>query len=205
MDEHGDGVVLRHRQTTIVDTRAMAWSPHFGREGGYTKVLSRDSAGQPVIYLSFIAEREAQGGPDADRVRHASVTEHLLAIAGQLTTREYSARDDRHGTAVDLTSGVYVRRAPGSWHGLDPYRECPVGFFALEWRTGPGTVPLEVAAANETERAREPSDPLDPPTRERRDGIVLDRGGTLIIDSDAAPWEPHFGMERGTSRPSTGV
>ncbi len=195
-----EGVLSERDDLAYLDTRALAWEPLPGLPDAQRKVLTRNGQGEPLVFLFHLPPGFA---PDGLPRRHTdrSVTEVTLALAGELPMWEYSDADQQHGTFVRQRPGYAAHRLPGSLHGLEPGRVTPVGFTGLMIRTGPGNrveVPYAAgwrAADDQVEARPEPGS-----------GVVVDRPGVRIVDSEAMEWTPlgQYGRGKVLARDASG-
>ena len=205
-----DGVLLERENVVYFDTRALAWEPLPGRPGARRKVLTRDAQGAPRAFLFHLPPGFAPAGLP-QRHTHRSVTELTLALAGELPQWEYLDAGQQHGTLVRQRPGYVVHRRPGSLHGLEPGPRTTVGFTGLMIRTGSGTASDEPGFAEETvdvpyAAAWQPAADAVEARPEPGSGIVIDRPGVSIIDSEAQGWtEPgRYGCSKVLARDAAG-
>jgi hypothetical protein len=146
--ESAAGTIVDSGKLRLLDTRAMPWEVMDGIPGARWKVLSCDSNGNASVALIWLAPRPAR--VQGERHYYKTVHMHWFCLGGELPMREFEGIEDVLGRRVVLRNGVYMNRRPGSVHGSDASSSCPVGLTVLEWRSGPGTYPLEDAATEET-------------------------------------------------------
>lgn len=186
------GVLIERDDLSYLDTRALAWEPLPGVAGAHRKVLTRNEQGEPLAFLFHLRPGFAPDGLPR-RHRHRSVTEVILALAGELPVWEYGADEEQHGTLVRLRPGAAVQRLPGSLHGLEPGPVTPVGFTGLLIRSGAGTLPGEPGFAGETVEVPyaagwQPVADHAEALPEPGSGVLVDRRSVRSVDSEAMEW-----------------
>jgi hypothetical protein len=192
----GDGIVLRTQYTTILDTRQMAWQPHFGIPGAFAKVLSADAAGAPLVFLSFLPEDfDAAALPARQTARSAD--QRTLVLDGELASIEYGPDGP---VAITATAGYWLDHPAGAESGTPTAWQPPAGALLLTYRSAPGTLPAEDGFAAEVSTA----DPGSPASSAApgADGVVFDHPatGARVVDSRTMPWRAHFGMHLGKTK-----
>lgn len=196
------GVVIDWADLRRLDTRGLAWEDFDGLEGGRIKVLSRDAAGNPSVFLVWLPPGELPSVPLPHRHFHRSVREFSYVLGGELPHWEYADASQQRGDLVVFREGFYMDRLPGSLHGLEPGPSSPTGCTILMWRDGVGNWVDEPEFASETvdvpydrpeeTGATEPSIPHADAA-----GVVLERDDLRLLDTRAMPWEDFSGIEGG--------
>lgn len=193
-DTSREGVLIERDDLAYLDSRALPWEPQPGLPGAHRKVLARDGAGEPRVFILRFAPRFAvAAGPR--RHIHTTASELMLTLAGELPLWEYADADEQHGTLVRHRPGYALHRLPGSLHGFEPGVSSPVGWTSLVIRTGPGTVAGEPAFERESREIPyadgwQPLSAPRPPAAEPEPGtgVVIDRPGIRVLDSHAMEW-----------------
>jgi uncharacterized cupin superfamily protein len=144
-----DGVVLERPDVTLLDTRAMPWEDFAGLHGARVKMLSRDAAGNGVVWLVWLpGDIPSVNRPH--RHYHRTIREFSYLVAGELPHWEYRDAAQQHGDLVVVREGFFMERAPGSIHGLEEGPSSPIGCVLLQWRDGVGNYLNEPEAVHET-------------------------------------------------------
>jgi quercetin dioxygenase-like cupin family protein len=145
----GPGTVVRRRDVTILDTRAMPWLPFEGLRGAQVKVLARDERGDHRVILVFMPPG-LRAGARRHRHYHRTVREFALVVSGELPHWEYEDASQTDGELVIFRQGYFMDRRPGSIHGNECTVTSPTGCVILMWREGRGNWLDEPDAPQET-------------------------------------------------------
>jgi hypothetical protein len=189
-----DGVVLATEHTTILDTRQMPWQPHFGLDGAFSKTLSSDIDGTPLVFLTFVPESFDAAGLARQRAA-VSVSQQTLVLDGEIDVVEYGI----DGPAlVRAKAGFWFDHPAGAAYGAPSTWACPAGALLLTFRSGGATLPAEAGYTDEVSTTGgAPADVA--PAEPNGDGEVFHDSatGARVVDSRTAPWTGHFGMHIG--------
>ncbi len=191
-----DGIVLRTTCTTILDTRQMHWQPHFGIPGAFAKVLSTDTGGAPLVFLSFLPEDfDASVLPARQAARSAD--QRTLVLDGELASVEYGPQGP---VPISATAGYWLHHPAGAEFGVPGAWQPPAGTLLLTYRSAPGTLPAEDGFPAEVRTAEPESDAAQ--STPGADGLVFASPvtGARVVDSRAMPWAAHFGMHLGKTK-----
>jgi quercetin dioxygenase-like cupin family protein len=143
------GIVLRRPDVTILDSRAMPWTPFPGLRGAQVKVLARDERGDHRVILVFMPPG-LRPGVRLHRHYHRTVREFALVLSGELPHWEYEDAAQADGELVVFREGYFMDRRPGSIHGNECTVTSPTGCVILMWREGTGNWLDEPNAPQET-------------------------------------------------------
>lgn len=192
-----DGIVYDRGGVRWIDVREMTWTPTPGREGHFHKMLERDAAGAPIVFVEYLPP----GVPaTAFRRHHRSVREFFYILEGELPIVEFADEDDTTGVELVARRGWFADRRPGSVYGGSPDLPSGPGAVVLRGRTGPGTWSADPGYGDETvELAPGAGAPAQPPAPETP-GLMLDHGGVTWFDTRDMAWEEFRNAEPGHLR-----
>ncbi len=144
-----DGVVLERSDVTLLDTREMPWEDFAGLAGAQVKMLSRDDAGNGMVWLIWLpGEIPSVNRPH--RHYHRTIREFSYLVNGELPHWEYRNAEQQQGDLVVVREGFFMEREPGSIHGLEEGPSSAIGCVLLQWRDGVGNYLDEPESEHET-------------------------------------------------------
>jgi hypothetical protein len=173
----------------------MPWEP--GPPGKLMKVIERDEHGDPIFFVVYLPPSDLATEHDIElpfRHVHTDVYENSLVLSGELPHSEYWGEDQEKADIYVKTPGVWMRRKPGSMHGLEPGFHSRTGATLLFWRSAGGTYfgekNYDEVSPHIPFKTRKPGVADYNLVVPGENGVIFDRPDFKAIDTTLMDWEP---------------